>query len=1060
MESTIRIDDLLQAASRSNMETVALTDKYIMSGAIEFYRKAVSRNIKPIIGCEIGLAASGRIFHLVLLAKDECGYENLCRIVSRSHLEKNTFPVPAVEEQYLRKRCKGLIGLSACTSGEISFLVGKGCEKEAGKKIMDYLEIFEGDFYIEIQRYPLCRIPPSRSSLSEILIGFALKNNFPLVATNDVHYIKADDFTAYKYLYKIRSMSSKRDPVTRSITNSEHYFKSSLEMERLFNDIPQAVINTRIISGKCNLVLEPGKTAFPRFNLPEAETGSSYLRKLCLEGLLWRYGSSPPPEPCRRLEKELSIIKKTGFDGYFLIVADMARFARKKKIPICGKGSAAGSLVSYLLGISNIDPVKHDLYFERFLNQERKEPPDIDIDICSKRRNEILEYLLSKYGRDSILRVCTFSTLRPRAALREAGRILGLGKDDIDQIIKTARRLNRSPHLGGHHPAGRVLSSIATKNQLYFKAFSIAGKIENYTRHFSMHPSAFIISDRLLAGKVPLALSETGEVMSQYDMDSIKDLGLLKIDLIGSLSLSLISDVSSILKRERDIDLDISDIKHDDPKVFDIIMSGNTLGIFQLESSGIRALARKIKPSSLDDITLLISLYRPGPQQSGMVKNFIERKFGREKTTYLHRDLEPILSDTYGIILYQEQAMKIALKIANYSLSEADTLRKAITRLSSSEMQKQRSRFLSGSLKRGYSIDISTSIFELISKFASYGFVKAHAAAYSEISYRISYIKAYFPAELIASVLTNNSGYYGQGQYIEEARRLDLGIKLPDINRSQEGFTVEDRGKSIRIPLISVKELGPAGSRSIIDDRSENGPFRDFFDFYHRTAKSCRLAKNAVENLIKIGAFDYAGLKRRHLLTIFYYLRTSKNLTVEQAKLTLNPCLKPSLADRQDFTFEDKLKIEAIILGFCASASPLDYFKNELKSFKITPGSLFSKIVNAAGPVFSGNIFTAGIIINRRVEKTRDGKSMLFCTIEDRDGMFESVFFPGPYLENSNILTNRTIVIIAGRLHYKDGDITLIGNKAIDLFHLKKISSDFKKENLKQGILAEAGPVW
>jgi DNA polymerase-3 subunit alpha len=404
--------------------------------------------------------------------------------------------------------------------------------------------------------------------------------------------------------------------------------------------------------------------------------------------------------------------------------------------------------------------------------------------------------------------------------------------------------------------------------------------------------------------------------------------------------------------------------------------------------------------------------------------------------------------------------MKIALKFAGYSLNEADTLRKAITRLSSSEMEKQRSRFLSGSLKRGYSIDTSTSIFELISKFASYGFVKAHAAAYSEISYRISYIKAYFPAELISSILTNNSGYYGQGQYIEEARRLGLNIKLPDINRSQEAFTVEDEGKSIRIPLISVKELGPAASRSIIADRSENGPFRDFLDFYYRTARSCRLTKNAVENLIKIGAFDYAGLKRRYLLTVFYYLRTSKNLTVEQARLTLYPHSKLSLAGRQGFTFEDKLKIEAIVLGFCVGASPLDYFKNELKSFKIIPSSLFSKIINTAGPGFSGNIFTAGTIINRRIEKTRDGKNMLFCTIEDRDGMFESVFFPVSYLENSNILTNRSIVIVAGRLHYKDGDITLIGDKAIDLFHLKKISSDFKKENLKQGILAEAGPVW
>jgi len=1058
MESTIRIDDLIEAASRSNMDSVALTDKYTMSGAIEFYRKAISRNIKPIIGCEIGLASGSRIFHLVLLAKDEFGYQNLCRIASRSHLKKGTFPVPAVDEQYIVKNSKGLIGLSACTSGELSFLLGKGYEKKAREMVAKYHDIFEGDFYIEIQRYPLSKIPVPASSLSEILISFALKNNFPIVAANNVHYLKPDDFKSYRYLYKIKSLSLKSDPVTKPVKNGEHYLKSSLEMERLFKDIPQAVFNTRAISKKCNLVLELGKTIFPRFLLPGKETADSCLKKLCLKGLLWRYGSSPPPAPYKRLEKELSVIKKTGFSDYFLIVADMARFTRKKKIPICGKGSAAGSLVSYLLGISNIDPVKHDLYFERFLNHERKEPPDIDIDICSKRRNEVREYLLSKYGRNSVSRVCTFSTLKSRAALREAGRIMGLGKDDIDQVIKTAKKFKHFPSGKNHRIS--TLSPIVSKNQLYLEASSIAGKIENYTRHLSMHPSAFIICDRLLAEKVPMTLSETGEIMSQYDMNSIKALGLLKMDLISSLSLSLISDVSSILKRQRGIDIDLSNIGYDDPRVFDLMVTGNTLCIFQLESSGIRALARKIKPSSLNDITLLISLYRPGPQQSGMVKNFIERKFGREKTIYLHKDLEPILKDTYGVILYQEQVMRIVLKIAGYSLSEADTLRKAITGLSSPEMQKQRSRFIEGSVRRGYSIYLSASMFELISKFASYGFVKAHAAAYSEISYKISYIKAYFPAELIASILTNNSGYYGHGQYVEEARRLDINIKLPDINKSREGFTVEDKGRSIRVPLISVKDLGLAGSRAIMAERSKNGPFGDFIDFYHRTAKSCRLTKNAVENLIKIGAFDYTGLKRRDLIIIFYSLRMTKPHGIIRTGSTLNPYLKSSPSGHRDFTLEDRLKSEAIILGFCVSAFPLDYFGNELEKFKIVSSNMFSGIVNADGPAFSGNIFIAGIIINRRIEKTRNSKRMLFCTIEDSDGMFESVFFPESYMENLNILTERTIVIIEGKLHYKDGNITLIGSKAIDPFRLKKIGSELKKESLRQNILAEAGSVW
>jgi len=375
-------------------------------------------------------------------------------------------------------------------------------------------------------------------------------------------------------------------------------------------------------------------------------------------------------------------------------------------------------------------------------------------------------------------------------------------------------------------------------------------------------------------------------------------------------------------------------------------------------------------------------------------------------------------------------------------------------------MQKQRSRFIEGSVKRGYSLYLSASIFKLISKFASYGFVKAHAAAYSEISYKISYIKAYFPAELIASILTNNSGYYGHGQYVEEARRLDINIKLPDINKSREGFTVEDKGRSIRVPLISVKDLGLAGSRAIMAERSKNGPFGDFIDFYHRTTKNCRLTKNAVENLIKIGAFDYTGLKRRDLIIIFYSLRMTKPHGIIRAGSTLNPYLKSSPSGHRDFTLEDRLKSEAIILGFCVSAFPLDYFGNELEKFKIVSSNMFSGIVNADGPAFSGNIFIAGIIINRRIEKTRNSKRMLFCTIEDSDGMFESVFFPESYMENLNILTERTIVIIEGKLHYKDGNITLIGSKAIDPFRLKKIGSELKKESLRQNILAEAGSVW
>ena len=876
MESTIKIKDLVNAAAENSMRAVALTDRYVMNGAVEFYKEAASRNIKPIIGCEICVLNSRILSHLVILIKDIKGYENLCQIISKSHMERKT-PVPTVEVSNLRKMSKGLIGLSGCESGEIPYFLKTGRAKEALQSARDYQDLFEGDFFIEIQRYPKTKSVLHPFSLSEILVNFALKNSLPIVATNNVHYLNKKDYKVYKYLSKIKVMSVKSDTTIKLINNSEHYFKPVSEMARMFSDIPQTISNTKVIADKCNLIFSPGNIILPRFRVPGGETQSSYLKKLCHRGLKWRYGSNPSANVYNRLNKELKIIIKTGFCGYFLIVADIARFAYKNNIPICGKGSSAGSIVSYILGISNVDPIKNNLYFERFLNEERKEPPDIDIDMSSIRKPEIIKYLSLKYGKSNISRVCTFSTLKPRAAIREAGRILSLSKEDIDQIIKV---IPNHSWLFSRKDIKSLTGDIRhadIRSAQYKKIITVSRRIENHVRHLSMHPSALIISDSDLAKKIPLTLSETGEIMSQYDMSSIEDLGLLKIDLINSLSLSLLSNVVDMLRNKRNINLNISKIKYDDSKTFNLIKNGETLGVFQLESSGIRTLAKKIKPSTLNDITLLISLYRPGPQQSGMVKNFIERKFGREKTAYLHKDLKPILNETYGIILYQGQVMQTALKIAGYSLSEADSLRKAMTGLSEEKMKNQAARFLKGAIGRGYHINVARKIFKLISKFASYGFVKAHAAAYAELSYKTCYLKAHYPAELISTILTNNSGYYSRAQYIEEARRFKIKIKLPDINKSGFEYSVEDNGKSIRISLLAIKELGYAGARSIINDREKNGNFKDFLDFYYRISKNCRITGKAIENLIKVGAFDFTGLKRKYLLLFCHYLKNFKN---------------------------------------------------------------------------------------------------------------------------------------------------------------------------------------
>jgi DNA polymerase-3 subunit alpha len=565
--------------------------------------------------------------------------------------------------------------------------------------------------------------------------------------------------------------------------------------------------------------------------------------------------------------------------------------------------------------------------------------------------------------------------------------------------------------------------------------------------------------------------------MSQYDKNSIEDLGLLKIDLINSLSLSMLSDIADILKNSRNINLSFSEIKHDDKKVFNLIKNGRTLGVFQLESFGIRTLARKIKPSSLNDITLLISLYRPGPQQSGMVNNFIERKFGRERITYLNKDLKPILEETYGIILYQEQVMQIAIKIAGYSLSESENLRKAMTGRSKEEMKTQESRFVRGALKKGCNRGTVNKIFKLISKFASYGFVKAHAAAYAELSYKTCYLKAYYPAELISIILTNKSGYYNEMQYIEEARRLGIGIKLPDINRSGIEFCVEDGGKSIRTSLLSIRNLGFEGVNFIINERARNGNFKDFFDFYYRTSNNHRLARKAVENLIKIGAFDFTNLKRKYLLLIFYHLQNLNNNSARHSHNSYfhnNSCLQnQNPKNLIDFTLEEKLKLEEEILGFFISANPLKYFKEELKKFNITRSKYFSYLIKNrkkeyrisgliknANYIYPKDIFTSGIVITRRIEKTKNGQPMLFCTMEDEDGMYESVFFSDTFKRNSKIIMNQSPVIIKGRLHLRDNTISIIAKDVISLVLLKKLENNSIRDNIKTNLLAGAGAIW
>ena len=690
LESCIRINELVDAAASLDMKAIALTDKYAMNGTVEFCKLAKARGIKPITGCEVCLMHpddSLNLSHLTLLAIDGKGYKNLCSLVTKSHTrdKKNTMhpALPYIIMNELEKFCDGIICLSGCSKGWLGALLKANSFDRAKLFAKKLYDIFGQNFYVEIQRYSL-EFPayhPNLNPASEMLAAFSNKFKIPAVATNNVHYLSPADYKTYRYMTKIKMMGTKNDPLFNIIENQELYLKSIPQMAALFRDIPGAIVNTQHIADKCNFDFRHDSLCLPCFETPYGQSQQDYLEKICIEGLKSRFGNNPPDTARKRLAKELNAIKTAGFAGYFLVVADMARFAHENNIPVCGKGSAAGSLISYILKISNVDPIENNLYFERFLNEGRKKPPDIDIDVSSKDRPRIWEYLKSKYGTGCVSRVASFSTTKPRSSIRESGRILNAAKEEIDSIIKAAPGYNR---FFTENKMNRVLekSNLLDLNSPEVKRIlSVSKKISGYIRHISMHPSAFIVSNSNLSEKIPMTFSEDKELMSQYDMNSIEDLGILKIDLINSLSLDLICNVLKQIEKTRNISLDMQKIQYSDTGVFKMIQSGDTLGVFQLESFGIRTLARKIKPCCLNDITLLISLYRPGPQQSGMVDKFIERKFKREAVTYMHKDLEPILRETFGVILYQEQAMQVAMKIAGYSLSEADELRKAISDL-------------------------------------------------------------------------------------------------------------------------------------------------------------------------------------------------------------------------------------------------------------------------------------------------------------------------------------------------------------------------------------------
>ena len=857
------IEQIINKVQKLKMKSVALTDHDGMYGAIEFYKKSVSAGIKPIIGCEIRIRSENlpnQTTHLVLLAQNNKGYSNLCRLISRAHIS-NPLEIPAIDRKLVPDYSEGLIILSGCLQGEIPLLIALKKYQAAEKVALWYKKLLGPEnFYLEIS----CHGLEEEKSINKYMIDLGNKLSIPLVVTNNVHYPEKQQAPFQNMINTIANQSTRECFHYSPLPGNQYYLKSYLEMKELFPHLPEALKNTEKIAEKCNLKIELGKIRLPSYNSPEPYSAPEYLEKLCLEGLR-KYYPDPSSQAFYRMKYELQVINQMGFDGYFLIVRDIVQFAKQNNIPVGpGKGSAAGSLVSYLLNITEVDPLKFKLFFERFLNPHRIDLPDIDIDFGQIGREKVVDYIFKRFGQERVTHVCTINTYAARSAVRDAGRALGLPYQELNKIAKMMPYFSSPGVIKASLKYLPELKKLSYQKEPLRSLFSYAQFIEGKPRHLSVHASAVIIADEPLTNTVPLELSPEGEIVSQYEKEGIKNMGLLKIDILGSRSLTVIQKTLQELDKSN-IKIDLKRIPLNDAKTFYTLKKGKTLGIFQLESSGMASLLKQLSPSRLEDLIAALSLYRPGPLDSGMTGQYLERKHCHAKIEYPHERIKEILKDTYGVILYQEQVMQVVSAIAGLNPGEADLFRRAISSRSPVIMEEQRVLFLKKSSQQGLNREEAEHIFNLVAKFAYYGFNKAHSTSYALLSYLTCYLKVHYPAHYLAALLTCGMGYYDTDRYIQEARRFQVGILLPDINKSQAGFSVE--GRAIRIGLLRVKGLGVKQIDRILKIRNKDGYFLSLHDFCART-DSARINRAVVENLIKTGAFDFMTYPRSVLLNI------------------------------------------------------------------------------------------------------------------------------------------------------------------------------------------------
>ncbi len=1041
LDGACLLERLIRKAKEFKLPGLAITDHGNLFGAIEFYNLCIEEGVKPIIGVECYLAPNSRWeknsknseenqYHILLLAKDLTGYRNLIKLVSLSYLE-GFYYKPRIDKELLAQYQEGLICLSSCLKGEIPFLILQDKIPQAYKTCDDYLQIFgKGNFYLEIMENGLSE----QEIVNKKLLEISKELDIPLVATNDVHYIEKKEAFAHEVLLCIQTQTTLADPNRMKFNSDQFYLKSPQEMKNAFKEIPQAVKNTLEITEKCNLILDFNQIHLPKFPLPSGGDENLFLEELCREALPKKY-KNPDSKVRERLNWELEIIKKTGFSSYFLIIWDLVKYAKDKGIPVGpGRGSAAGSIVSYLLDITEIDPLRYNLIFERFLNPQRVTMPDIDIDFCYEKRPQVLEYVANKYGKENVAQIITFGTMLSRAVVRDVGRVMGFSYSEVDKIAKLIpqesgitlkRALEVNPEL----------NAIYQKDERIRELIDTAFYLEGLSRHASVHAAGVVISDKPLMEYVPLFKTSDNQVVTGFDMKSLEKIGLLKMDFLGLKTLTVIEQTLKIVKRTQNKKIDISSIPLDDEKTFKLLSKGETLGIFQVESAGMRELLKRLKPERFEDLIAVLALYRPGPIGSGMLEDFIQRKHKQKPIDYFHPKLEPILRDTYGIIVFQEQVMQIASKLAGFSFSEADLLRRAMGKKISEVMEEQRKNFVEGCRKGGIPEGLANKIFDLMEYFSGYGFNKSHSTAYALISFRTAYLKANFPVEFMAALLTSEKDNTDKlVEYINEAKKMGIEVLPPDINESFADFTVVGE-RSIRFGLLAIKNLGEAAVESIIENRKQYGKFKDLFDFASRL-DSKATNKKVVESLIKCGAMDGFG-KRAYLMQILpevlgYSSRLAKEKLSGQLSLFGESFLRSNVVGDsqsiQEWPKQQLLQFEKELLGFYITGHPLRKYQNIIKKAKIIK---IKQILNVPN---KEEIVTAGLIDKVSLTTTRkSGELMAIIRIEDEESFLEAFVFPKVFEEARHYLKKGNIIALQGRASLKEGALRLITTRIAPL---------------------------